>query len=280
MDNLNIQQTEQLEIKQPRQWLKSILRPLIITIVLGSIIYFTPTVLGLVLGADDTKVNDEDLLLPAVNVPKAENAYFDLIRLGGLAGAKPEIQIEIPDGIDDLKFLDSFDWDINLIAETVNKNETALNIFSEASDKPQFQYDLTADPANIKSMMPVVAVNSWRQISRLSAIKAIYLLRSSAPDNAFAEAIKSVKIGHSIETSKNVPLITFLVGIAMKRTGIETVQALIAHASTTPDILNKYQIELAKYSAPANPDPIKLEYMILKDKLRPEKNRRFFEGRF
>ncbi len=253
--------------KKKRRWLKIIIWIFAIIIFIAISFFSFPYILSIIWGKDDPPPNDKDLLLSVVNIPRNENSYFDLIKLSSVLDGETkeaQVKIEIPSGINDLKYLESYNWEINSIKELLNKNENALEIFSEASEKTQFQFDITADPVNIQPNMPVVALNTWRQIARVSAIKAIYLMRQGEDETAFDEAIKVIKIGHDIEKSRNLHLITYLVGIAIEQTGLETMQILISNSSLPQEKLTVYQDKIRKYKPTNNSDPFRGEYMNFK----------------
>ncbi len=233
---------------------------LAIVLVLGVAI---PQALSLIWGQDILPPEDHELLLSKVNVPEDENGYFDLIKLSDIFSEEPkkaQIKIDIPDGINDLKYLESYDWDNAKIEELLERNKEALLIYETAAGKPQFQYNLSADPSEIVYAEPVVALTPWRQISRVSSIKAIYLLKRGKENEAFDEALKSVIIGDNIEKSSNILLITYLVGMSMKKTGLETMRLLASRAKST-EVLNYYQNELKKYPEINNGDPFRHEYI-------------------
>ena len=235
----------------------------VLIIIAMILVFVIPKIFSLAWGRDIPVPNDRDLLLSVVNIPKNENSYFDLVKLSDILDGetkKSEIKIEIPTSINDMKYLESYDWDNDKIEELLNNNKEALFIYDIASRKPQFQYDFTSDPSNIKFPMPIVSLNPWRQISRISSIKAIYLMKQGNVEEAFSESFKSVIIGHNIESSKNIPLITYLVGIAIKKTGLETMQVLISNMSGPTEILSKYQNELKKYPSSNNGDIFRNEY--------------------
>lgn len=253
------------EPKKKRKWLKIIIWFFGIIIFLVVLFFSTPKFLSMFWGKDNPPPNDQDLLLSVVNIHKDENSYFDLLKLSDVSNGENKtealIKIEIPKEINDLEYLDSYDWDEGTIINLLKKNNEALQIYSTASTKPSFQYDLTADPSNIDLEMPIISLNKWRQVARISSIKAIYLIKQRKDEEAFNEAMKSIIVGHKIKESKNLPLIVYLVGISIKQAGLETMQILISHTSLSPEILNKFQNELRKYHSINNGDIFRGEYL-------------------
>lgn len=254
--------------KRKKTWVKIIVWIIAIIVFVAISFFSFPYVLSIIWGKDAPLPDDRYLLLSAVNIPKSENGYFDLIKLSIISDGETkeaQIKIEVPRDINDSKYLESYDWDINSIEELLNKNEKALQVFSDAANKTQFQFDITANPKNIRADMPVVSLGSWRQVARINAVKAIYLMQQGEEESAFDEAIKIIKIGHNIETSKNIHLISYLVGIAIERTGLETIQTLINNTSLPPEKLSFYQEQIRKYQPTNNSDPFRVEYLGFKN---------------
>lgn len=263
----NINESE-FKPKKKRRWLKIIVW-IISSIILLVVLFFSfPYVLSQFWGKDGPPPDDKDLLLSTVNVPKEENGFFDLSKLSKITYADGEIKqaqvnIDVPSGINEMEYKKSYDWEISAVNDLLNKNNEALRIYSEASLKPLFQYDLTADPVNIGVDNPVLDLNTWRQIARISSIKAIYLMRLGNDEAAFNEAMKSIIIGYNIEKSKNLPLIVYLVGISMKQAGLETLQVLISYSASS-SVLTNYQNKILGYNSVDNTDPYRYEYMVQK----------------
>ncbi len=269
----------QIRLKGKRKWLKVLARILTIIILVILLFFSLPYVLSLIWGQDAPPPADKDLLLSVANIPKQENSYFDLVKLSRIIlpdGAEKEalIKIKMPKGMSDLKYLESYDWETSQIEKLLNENQAAMEVFSQAAAKPQFQYDPTADPANIDfiSNMPVINFNTWRQIARINAVKAIYLMRQGQEEAAFDEAMKIIKVGYDIHQSRNVSTMLYLIGLGIEKTGLEAMQVLISHTSLPPNKLSLYQAEIEKYKSADNTDHLRSEYIIFKKQLRYAKN--------
>jgi hypothetical protein len=274
MDQQIVQQVGQQAGNEPRRWGRIIIRTIIIILVLGILLAFGRQALGFVWWTDDQAVNDQDLQLTAVDIPEEENSYFDLIKLSEIAGdqgKKAEIIIDVPGKIDIEKYLESYDWEIEVIEGLVEKNKAALKVFSDAAQKPKFQSMTTAIPAAINSNMPLVGMNAWRRVSKINAINAIHLARIGEGETALEEAMKSVKVGYAIENSKNASLITYLIGLSIRRTGLETIKFLMEKKLVPATASEKYIDEFLKYQ-PNNIDSFKFEYLVMKMNLENLKN--------
>jgi hypothetical protein len=251
-----------------RKWLKRLVYFFGWVVLLAFLFFLTIYLWHTFKGADDLSPNDDDLLLYKVVVPEHENSYFDLLKFSKVLDEEEVvdslIEINIPDEIDVMNYLDSDDWDQEMVENLLEDNKEVLDVYSVAASKPVFQYDLTADPANIDHELPIVGLSDWKQAARLSSIKAIYLMKQGDQELALAEAMKSVIIGHQIEKSENLLLITYFVGMEMKKIGLEALQFLMSQDALSSEVLEKYQNELRNYYSISNDSFFKAEYLVVK----------------
>jgi len=229
------------------------------------VVFFSfPRIMGLVAGADDSAFDDSDLVLSTVDVPEAENGFYDLVKLSDVLKdgktISKSVKIEIPSSINDLDYLESYDWDEGVVKELIDKNEEALKVFSDAAQKPQFQYIYMSGPNDISPTMPVVGMNAWRQASRLSGIKAIYLMKQGRDKEAFAEAMQLIEIGNDIEKSSNVMTLVYLIGLGIKDSGIDVMKILIDKTKLDSKRLAEIQRVIKGYEPVVNVDTKKVEY--------------------
>ena len=111
--------------------------------------------------------------------------------------------------------------------------------------------------------MPVTPINSWREISRLSGAKAIWLVKNGQSKEALDEAFKSIIIGNTIENSQSL-LITHLVGIEIKNNGLDILQKVISIIPEDSLDLSVYKSKLENYQAKGNQTPFAAEYLVCK----------------
>lgn len=224
---------------------KSKKKKIILAIVLGIVILvlpviFLPDILG-ALSKDTVAAEDSDLRLETVNVPKSDNAYFDLAKLKDDIIYEPADKADIIAGI-----IAGKTWDDKLAEDIVLRNYKAFEYFSDAARKPKFQDPAYADPENI-TITTVVAPNmNWRRMSRLSAIKALYLAKNGKNQEAIEEALNAVRVGQKIQDSQ-APTIEYLIAVAMKETGLETVQKVIASTELSGLELKQYAQSLDQF---------------------------------
>ena len=222
-----------------RHWKKIVLITTGVIVLLIIALLSLPRFLNL-FAKDIAPIDDSDLSLKVVTVSNSENAYFDLIKLEN-ATYEPEGKSQII-----LDMLAGKTWDDKVAEEVVSRNAQAFGYFAEAASKPKFQDPASADPANITPNTVLPKMNSWRTMARLSAIKAMYLAKQGKDKEAMDEALNSVSIGQKIQESQG-SLIEYLVAIAMKGIGLETVQKILPTSKLSSNDLKQYAQGLGKY---------------------------------
>lgn len=223
------------------------------------IVFIIPLFLSIVNGKDITPVDDSNLQLQTIVLLKEENAFYDLDKLQNLIDVK-----NIPKGkqlVSD--YLNSDEWSQDIVKQILVDNEEALKAFTSAAAKGKFQLPDADTPSKISSDMPVIPLNAWREVSRLSGVKAISLAENGKNKEAVDEAFKSIIVGNAIENSQSL-LITHLVGIDIKNNGLDILQKVI---SIIPDdfvVSSEYQSKLENYQAKGNKSPFVTEYLVCK----------------
>jgi hypothetical protein len=277
MDKQLKQGNKELEINDNKstrkgKWLKSLIYFFILIASLILLFFLAIFLLHTFKGEDSLPPNDDDLLLYEVNIPENENSYFDLLKLSAaLKQGKridPLIEIRVAEEIDIMNYLDSYSWDEKNVENLLEENREALDVYNAAAQKENFQFDLTANPLDISYDLPIIGVNSWKQVVRLSSIKAIYLMRQGYQDQAFDEAMRAIIIGDKIEESKNLPRLIYFVGIDIKKMGLETMQVLINLSPLSSEISEKYRHNLRNHYSKNNQDIFRVEYMVAKEALK------------
>lgn len=247
--------------------LKKVLFKLLILLLL-TLILLAPSLLGIFESKDITMPDDQDLHLTTLTIPETDNSYFDLKKLENnnkLDDSTGKTQVIIPEEINISDFLESYQWDKTQIENLLKKNADALIIYNEAVKKPLYQYYPTADPSKIKLNSSIGSVSSYKNIARISCIKSLYLMQQNRNQEAFEEALKTIILGDKIEKSENANLLIYLIGISIKKAGLETMQVLIKNSSASNDLLNNYQNKIITYAPSNNTDQFKSEYLIQKD---------------
>ena len=177
--------------------LKFLAAAIIIFVIIAIII---PSLLSIVKGKDVLPVDDSKLQLQTINMPDEENAFYDLNKTQQLIDVKnvPKEKRLTSD------YLKSDEWDQEAVKQLLADNEEALQYFTAASIKGKFQLPDADSQSKISRDMPITPVNSWRELSYLSGVKAIYLAENGKSREALDEAFKSIIIGNAIENSQSL----------------------------------------------------------------------------
>lgn len=270
-DSTNKITAENNNLHKKRKYFKWLKILIILIVVLVIFLFRIHSLLHTFKGNDVEPPYDDDLMLYKIDVPENENSYFDLMKFSAVLKYEevlgPLVEIIIPDEINTLNYLESYNWDEDIVEDLLEENKEVLDIYSDAAQKPNFQYDLTANPDDISYNLPIVALSSWQEVSRLNSIKAIYLMKQGYQEKAFDQAIKSIIIGQKIKESINLPSLVYLTGLSIKETGLETLKVLVNYNSLTSDESDKYKNELKNYYSKNDHDIFKVEYIVAKESL-------------
>jgi len=218
-----------------------------------------PSTLSLFWGKDIPEINDSDLMLPKVTLADEENMFIDLDRITNDTVYQPKEVNFIKD------FLQSDTWDEAFANEVFQKNEEALALWSKAAQKNEFLSPIMANPDEYSIDSPIIAMNGWRSISRVSLARAVWLARIGKNQEATDEAMKSIKIGDAMIKSQN-NLIGYVVGLAVKDSALNGLQKIVD--ITKGKSINKEKVltELDKYNNEnENYSYFKSEYIFIKN---------------
>lgn len=215
-----------VNIPQKRSWIKIgliIVGVLVVLIVVGLFAYAKYQKSN---SADIAPINDSDIReIQVINVPESDNAYFDLIKLPASDSADKLFE---PAYLAD--FISFKSWDDNQQKEIYEKNKAFYPIYDSAASKSKYQNPLYTDPSKIDFDTKLPLVNTWRTMAKLNALQAIYLWKNKEYNSAIDTLYKTIKIADGIENSRS-STIEFLVGVAMKKTALETLQ----HFAQSPE---------------------------------------------
>ena len=218
---------------------KSILIIIGIIFFIFALIFLLPSLLSL-FSKDIASIDDSDLQLKKIEIPIEGNAYYDLLKID---------QVFVYEGYDSKVINDHIEgktWNEDLVEDILSKNKEALDHFSQAARKLKFQDPNFDSPEKIYIFTDLPSMSSWRNVARLSSLKAIYLEKQGNELEALNEAIKSLKIGQKIQGSQ-APLIHYLVAIAIKNIGLETTQKILLSANLPSETLIQYAQKLEEF---------------------------------
>lgn len=240
----------------------------VVIIILVAIVVIIPSLLSIFKGKDIPPVDDSNLQLQTINLPEEENAFYGLNKLYDTEKHQESISLKnIPKGkqlVSD--YLNSDEWNQEVVTQLLADNEDVLQYFTDAAAKGVFQLPEADRQSKISSDMPVTAMNTWREVSRLSGVKAVWLAKNGQNKEALGEAFKSIIVGSAIENSQGL-LITHLVGIGIKNTGLDVLQKVISIIPKNSLALLEYQSKLENYQEKGNSAPFITEYLVSKQAL-------------
>lgn len=208
-------------------------------VVLAAIAILAPTILGF-FSKDITPIDDSDLALSVVSVPKEENAYFDMTKAVEVM-YNPDWKLQEVQSL-----LSGEVWNDALAKEIILKNSKAMRHLVAASRKPKFQDPALADPKNITPDALVPPLSNWRNLAKISVIYAEYFAKEGRWSEAMEAAMVPARVGQKMQKSQ-VNMIEYLVALAMKRIGLEAAQDVLAQSTLPTEAIKRYIKELDEF---------------------------------
>ena len=226
------------------------------TLILGLLV--SVYLLNIFWGRDIPPIDDSDLWLSKVEIPKEENAFYLLEQ----AGKKMYLPLEKRELF--FKMAEGKEWDDAFAEELVTNNEEVFQLLEEAINLPYFQLPGFEDPKKVDFTTSLPDLARLREIARLNSIKSRYLLVNGNEQEALDFIFKTIKMGQIIENSPRPPLISYLVGKAIKEEGLKGLILMLPHLTLSPEILKNYinQLEEFKANEEGLIKVIKMEYIL------------------
>jgi len=163
--------------------------------------------------------DDADLIFTRPQVPVESNAFLTLLQ------ATNELYWPTAKDSQLRDLSDNTNWDDALAAELLEKNHACLDLFDAAAQQP---FLLIPEPGTFDEAYPYLA--DWRAISRVKSIQANAWFRGHKEKEAFDSALGLVKFGQQAENSGG-PIIHYLVGAAIKTSGLLRIQQMAAQTT-------------------------------------------------
>jgi hypothetical protein len=221
-----------------------------------------PSLFSIIKGKDIPPIDDSELQLEFSYVSQEENAFYDLEKIADLINldnVPKEKKLTF-------NYLKSDEWEQEVVSQLLDDNEQALQYYTSAATKEKFKLPYVDNSSRISDDLPAIPMRTWREASYLSAVKAISHAQQGQEREALDEAMKSIIIGNTIENSQS-PLITYLVGMGIKNSGLDVMQKVISIIPQDSLVLSEYKFKLEKYKALGNDTPFLIEYFALKQSL-------------
>ncbi len=270
---------KEVPLQKPSGKGKYILPAILGFLIFGVIASFT--FFNVFLGRDEPFPNDSDLWLPAIEIPKEENAFYYLIPYLNLSQPEKEIILryrpEEKERLEEIReiywprekteLVDNIirgkDWDEEFAKDLIKNNERLLIDFEKAVKSSNFQDPITQNPKNIDMTTLLLSLGNFRNIAKLNLVKATELLKQGKEKEAFDEAIKVIQLGHLLENSPRGPLIEYLFGMSIKQMGLDWLRFVLPEANLSPENLSYYirQLEGFKENEEGLIRVFKMEYI-------------------
>jgi len=210
---------------------------------------------------DIPPVNDSDLRLSKIEIPKSENAFYEFMR------AYDESHLPA-----DTKVLSDLlrNRDYKAISVILKQNEKVFPIIERALKLPVFQSPQLQDPSKVSFNTRFPEYTKLRKLAHLCVLKADYLFEKGKDREAFDWILKAMKIGQMIEESPRPLLVTYLVGAACKEIGLKEIRKIVSKTNLPPEELKFYAEAILDFepSDEAFIKGVKMEYALAENFLR------------
>lgn len=202
------------------------------------------------IGRDIPPPNDNDLRLTKVEIPREQNALYDLL----VAMDKQFLPKTSPTSLGPSLTQPSFSgWEglfedmfqgkrlrTREADQLMAKNEELFRYFERALKRPYFQLPQTQDPKEVGPWTLFPELTKIRYLARWGVVKARYLFAHGKEKEAFEWLFKVTKLGQMLEDSPRPAFIQYLVAVAVKAIGLKQMRAIIGKTHLPPDSLKEF----------------------------------------
>jgi len=216
---------------------------------------------------DDSQINDSDLLLPHDEiVSQSDNAFYALPDIENLS---PSQQAVFDQARDYYASLEQGE-DINILgaSSTLATLTNVTDEFIEASKRPDYQCPYSTNKYGTDTIL--CPLNELPSIAQVVAVRSYIESRQGNTEDAFESALALARLGNSVSSGQPL-IIEHLVGIALTKTSMESIQRVLDNSAVSRDTalyvsqeLNKYQFDGSNLAI-----SLKREYMSMKDTSKP-----------
>jgi len=232
-----------------------------------------------ILSMDEPPPDDSDLQVHRLDVAEDENGYTYLREAGkvlwwpgydsGAAYAdagfpeeperqKDPVEMEKAERLE--KIAAGKDWDDVLVDEVLAHNAETFALIEKALACPHFQV-----PPVLSIFTRVPEIFDWLSLMNLQAVRARAFFKRGREKQAFDEALKIVRTGHTIQGAKGC-LIHYSVGQTVKLRGLEVMRQMLPATVLDAKQLKACAKSLVSHDANEDglTDAFRVEYQIAK----------------
>ena len=205
---------------------------------------------------DDATVDLTDLEVPAVTVAAENNAYLDDSALAFKFDPNAKTN-----SMDQLSGKD--EWDQAYVDGVVTAAADNIKLFMAAAQKTEYQAPNMTDPQSLGPTTPVVLYGSLREMARIVALDAISKAKNGNSADGADEALAVAVYGQTMATAKN-PLVGYLVGLGIKKIGLDALGKIIAMNQLPADRAQKIDQTLSSFADTGSglADGLRLEFTV------------------
>jgi len=204
---------------------------------------FSFFLLNIFWGRDIHPIDDSDLWLSKIEIPKEENAFY-LLNQASEKIYLPKEKLELF-----IKMAKGEKWDSEFAKELIESNKEVFSYFEKALKLPYFQIPDWQDPKAIGDEASFPNMLGLRDITYLNSIKASYLLTQGKDKEALDLIVKTIKMGQIIEDSPRPILSSYLESMAIKEIGLQRLRTMMPNINLSPEVLKNYVTTLNQFEA-------------------------------
>jgi hypothetical protein len=257
-----------IESIKKKRWVKYLLGIIVTSVILltfGRPILYSG--LSLIF-RDIPPLDDSELVLSKIQIPRKENVYYDLMQASSSAPVLSDDFTEIMSNYK--KYLsDEMVLDKMKVSSLLTQYAGALTSLEGVRTRTTYQYPPHEDPANISAGSQLPSLNFFRNISLLYVLKALTLYHEGRVDEGIEGAFVIVRLGSLIQNSPNPSLIEVMVGVAIEGFGLDVLEKIVADTNTTRIQKERIARAVAQYQGVHDGavHAMKYEYMLAKDSI-------------
>jgi hypothetical protein len=193
---------------------------------------------------DDQTVNDSDLLLPPIQkLSDSDNAYVMLQLVKNLSAQEKELYESAQQFYTTQQSTKTFNT--REAQMHVNTFTNVTDTFIKASSKKGYQCPIQE---NVSILDQGCSHGDVRGIARLVALRAGTEAHAGMELQAMETALSILRLGYKIGNGEQPTIVDHLVGIALMRIGMESLQLVLQQTESLPtNFVENIQDELTKY---------------------------------
>lgn len=243
---------------------------------------FALLVFSIFWGRDIPPIDDSDLRLSKIEIPKEQNAYYDFEEAIKKRFLPPAPRISPfpppyggpfvpppPEGTNwEELFSDMLNGDrlrTKEADELMRRNEELLEHFANGLRRPYFQIPKVEDPEDFGAATLFPELSHLRELARWGVVQGNYLFAKGKEKEAFDWFLNVAKFSKMLENSpRPAGMIQYLVGAAINSIGLEGTRKRIGESNLPPEILKNYARKLEELAGDGEglKRSFRMEYMM------------------